>query len=130
MAVLCKRCKINWEHLWKSDENGGDEVYEYCPVCNTDTHLQQINDKSPSFFKCLITGVIKNAKTGDVFEYTPKQLEAPRKKRRRKKWLETEDEYYARMEREQDAWVEQKILFPDEKPEKPKVERLFEWEEI
>lgn len=58
----CSKCKRNWSKLPVQDEEG-DEQYECCPICRTDTYLTDYSGGDTYIF-CQITGEIINDRTG------------------------------------------------------------------
>lgn len=58
----CSRCGTNWARLHTIDEEG-DEQYDFCPVCKTDTHLEAAQP-GPWFTFCPFTGQKIDVDTG------------------------------------------------------------------
>ncbi len=65
MITYCSKCGINWASLHTQELDG--ECYEFCPVCNTDMHLQDGNDIM-SYICCPFTGTITNTYNGQVMQ--------------------------------------------------------------
>jgi predicted nucleic acid-binding Zn-ribbon protein len=65
MIHHCTKCGMNWAKLWSQED--GNESVEFCPVCNTDTYLEESND-FVGYLKRPITGAITNAFTGQPYE--------------------------------------------------------------
>lgn len=61
--MFCSKCNINWAQLHTQEVE--NEIYEYCPVCKTDVHLQP-QKNSVKFIMCPITGKVRNLNTGKV----------------------------------------------------------------
>lgn len=56
MPHYCTKCQINWSALETQDDQEGDEQYEFCPTCKTDTFL--VDGKPGDAFCIGSTGVI------------------------------------------------------------------------
>jgi len=67
MPHYCTNCGINWARLHSKD--AGDSMYEYCPICKTDSFLDA-GKPGESFIK-LITGEVISPKTGEQFKRFP-----------------------------------------------------------
>lgn len=102
MIVFCAKCKINWAKLWSHDVD--DSTYEFCPVCNTDQHIEPGNDLL-AFIKCPFTGEIKNVDNGMVI-HVQQEAAAPPFKRKVKVFDETWEEFEDRREQLQNEYIE------------------------
>jgi len=138
MPTTCTKCNINWERLWDQEDHDGEEVYEFCPICKTDTHLVAGKEDKPSYIRCGLTGRVMDAKTGEVIEVKDvRPAKKGRKKRRHKIWLETEEQFYERQQAEQDEWMSKYHHYLETMPAemasaraaegRQKVERKFVW---
>lgn len=71
--AYCTKCEINWARL--GTQTIGDEVYEYCPVCNSDLDLLQ--GKDGDVYMSTVDGRIINAITKVTYEKCPPVIHAP-----------------------------------------------------
>lgn len=62
MVVYCSKCKTNWAHPETQVDEDGEESYDVCPVCKTDSYLMD-GIAGDTFIYCLLTGTISNAIT-------------------------------------------------------------------
>lgn len=60
MKAFCTNCLTNWAATYTQDD--GDESYDYCPLCNTDSYLEEAKD-GDSYMMCAVTGKVINATT-------------------------------------------------------------------
>lgn|SRR5574343_1286410 len=65
MPHYCTNCQINWSRL-HSQDGEGDEQYEYCPICKSDTWLTE-GRSEPAFIRSPLDGVIINPVTGEEY---------------------------------------------------------------
>ncbi len=62
MKAFCTNCLTNWASLHSQTE--GDESYDYCPLCNTDSFLEEPKE-GDAYMMCAITGKVINVTTGE-----------------------------------------------------------------
>ena len=71
MPHYCTNCQINWAQL-ESHDCDGDESYDVCPICKTDTWLIE-GKNEPAFIRSPLDGVIINPVTGEEYRRFQKQ---------------------------------------------------------
>lgn len=103
MITYCSRCGVNWSALWQQEAEG-EEVYEFCPLCKTDLHLEEGNDIH-GHIKCPVSGKIYNTFTGEDVTLTIMAKPVSIKERKVKVWDETYEEFKKREEDAEDAYV-------------------------
>jgi hypothetical protein len=125
MICYCSKCDINWLALWTSDGQG-DEVYEFCPECKSSLDLGPGRDIL-AYIKCQVTGRIVNPETGQELI---RQTILPSKRRKRKVWDETYEEWRDRFEKAEDEYIDQcsQTSSPNAVPY-PKIDRKHHFEE-
>ena len=96
MATYCNNCGINWARLHSQD--AGDSMYEYCPICKTDSFLD--DGKEGDAFIQLIDGSVINPKTGEEYKRFP---EVDIEKHDQPETIDFEEMYGERMNREDEA---------------------------
>ena len=65
MPHYCTNCSINWARL-ESHDCEGDESYDVCPICKTDTWLTD-GKNEPAFIRSPLDRVIINPVTGEEY---------------------------------------------------------------
>lgn len=93
-AYYCGKCCINWGVLETQTDDAGDEQYEVCPACKTDSFLfdGEIGDRYIHF---PLSGQIINMRTREELK-TIKPVDIPVKKPRKpfnqEAWLKKREE--------------------------------------
>lgn len=62
MTHFCTKCGNNWAKLHSIDDEVNNEIYEFCPVCHTDSFLTDAIE-GPLYFMT-VTGQIIDTATG------------------------------------------------------------------
>lgn len=65
--TYCTKCRTNWAALHSQDDDNGDESYDFCPVCKSDSFLQDFKENEDAFLYSL-NGQKVNVKTGRILK--------------------------------------------------------------
>lgn len=87
--MYCTKCKTNWAAL--HSDTLENEVYEYCPKCKTDSHLENERE-GDKFILCPFSGRVKNITTGKYVLQKPKVFHEKHKPFDINKWKEDLEE--------------------------------------
>lgn len=71
MRHFCNKCGNNWARLETCDDEHGDEQYDVCPICHTDSFLTE-GKEGKAYMYCKITGNIIDVETGKTRITEPK----------------------------------------------------------
>lgn len=92
MKCYCTKCKINWSVLLTCDINDHEQT-EVCPVCLTDTYLED-GKAGPVYFMCAFSAKVLNVETKQELNLSPVYI--PRSVKAKPAWTETKAEHERR----------------------------------
>lgn len=92
MKCYCTKCKINWSVLLTCDINEHEQT-EVCPVCLTDTYLEDGKDGAV-YFMCAFSAKILNVETKQELIIAPVYNSKPVKVN--KSWADRKEDHSER----------------------------------